>query len=344
MKICWFGIYDEEYSRNKILIDGLRECGVDVIQCNYRGKGIKKYLDLIKRLRHLKNEYDYLFCAFPIHITVGIAFLFQRKPIIADAFVSQYESNVLEKRSVSKFHPYAFLYRVNDICTVLLAKFVLVDTVQNKVYFSKCLKKNSIYVVPVGVHTGEFFPIPSLPKQPFLVQFHGSYIPLQGIENIVLAANELRDDENILFRFIGNGQYYLAIRDMVESLALRNILFLPWLSTQELNVALNEADIILGIFGDTDKTERVVPNKVFQGLAVQKPVLTKDTKAIRTFFSEKDLFLTTNNPTEIAHSIIHIYNDQVGRMTRANFGYAHVVEMYSQKNIGMMLLELLKAV
>lgn len=344
MKICWFGIYDEEYSRNKILIDGLIENGVEVIRCNFRDKGLKKYVLLIKKLRLLGNEYDYVFCAFPAHVCIIIAFFFQKRPIITDAFVSQYESIIQEKKTHSRYHPYAMLYAINDRFMVWLSKFVIVDTTQNKNYFSRYTKKNKIHTVPVGIHTGEFYPISSNQQKSgnvFLVQFHGTYISLQGIENIILAAHILRDVSAIRFRLIGGGMEFPRIQSMVDTLKMNNINFLPFLSIGELNLVLNEADLILGIFGDTKKTDRVIPNKVFQGMAVCKPVLTKDTPAIRSCFSEKDLYLVSNNPSDIAQAIIEIYSDQDGSKIRAKHGYEHVTKKYAQAQIARQLCKII---
>ena len=34
MRVCYFGTYRAEYSRNQIMIEGLRRNGVEVIECH----------------------------------------------------------------------------------------------------------------------------------------------------------------------------------------------------------------------------------------------------------------------------------------------------------------------
>lgn len=338
MKICWFGIYDREYNRNSVLIDGLIESGVGVIECNVIGKGFGKYIDLIKKLRSQRNEYDVLFCAFPVHVCIFIAYFFQSKPIFADAFFPKYESVVYDRKTVSKFSPKAFWYYLLDLAMVKLAKHLITDTEQHKEYWERFVKKDKISVIPVGVNTKEFFPIETVRQsKDFLVQFHGSYIPLQGIDKIVETANILKDDKSIKFRFIGKGQIYKEIKLMIDKYQL-DIELIPWLSIPELNKKLNEADIILGVFGETDKADRVVPNKVFQGLAVKKSVITKDTPAIRSLFNDEEIFMCSNSPQDIADSIMLLHKNKELRQSLSQNGYNICMRKFSEKKVPELLV------
>ncbi len=344
MKICWFGNYDSSYARNKILIDGLRAHEVQIIECNANGQGLRAYAELLKKYRSIERDIDYIYCAFPIHFSIFIA-LFSKKPVIADVLVSLYDSSITDRRLYSRFHPIALLLRWLDMIIVKLADIVIVDTEAHKQYFSQWCHKSKIAIVPVGVHTGEFFPISSKRKaqKHFIVQFHGSYIPLQGIEKIVAAALLLKNDHTIHFRLIGDGQEYSHIHKLVLELKLPNITFLPWLTIQDLNIAINEADIVLGIFGDSAKVDRIIPNKLFQGLAAKKPVITKDTATIRRYFSDKDIFLTQNYPENITEAIKTLQKNSILREKMSVAGFNKVTTVYNHQLIAQELLKVLLA-
>lgn len=344
MKVCWYGIYDRDYSRNQVLISGLEEAGVDIVECNTIGlKGIKKYFKLIKHLRSLKYDYDVLFCAFPINYNVLIAKIFSRKPIVIDAFFPLYDAYIKDRKTSSKYSIKALVYYFLDRINLYLADLIITDTEQHRDYWLQFKPSARVEVIRVGANTKEFFPIKDnreIQTNRTLVTFHGSYIPLQGIDKIVDSAEILRDNANIKFRFIGDGQMYQSIEKRINQKGL-DIELIPWLSPRELNKKLNESDIVLGIFGDTEKTNRVIPNKVFQGIAVKKPVISKDTKAMREIFSDKDVFLVQNTPTVIANAINELHKNPEKGHQLAKEAYKKFRAELTEREIGLGLEKIL---
>jgi glycosyltransferase involved in cell wall biosynthesis len=47
---------------------------------------------------------------------------------------------------------------------------------------------------------------------------------------------------------------------------------------------IHAADMCLGIFGESGKAGRVIPNKAYQVLSCGKPLITRDSEAIRELF------------------------------------------------------------
>jgi glycosyltransferase involved in cell wall biosynthesis len=119
----------------------------------------------------------------------------------------------------------------------------------------------------------------------FTLHFHGMFIPLQGIEYI-LGAAKILINEPMKFVIVGSGQEYKKAVQIVVEQQLTNVALLGKMPFEKLPEMIAASDMCLGIFGHTEKAARVVPNKVFEYIAMNKPVITADTKAVREFFTD----------------------------------------------------------
>jgi glycosyltransferase involved in cell wall biosynthesis len=114
------------------------------------------------------------------------------------------------------------------------------------------------------------------------VVFSGTFIGLHGIE-LVIEAAALYSGPPLRWRLLGDGPLRASCEARVAKLREENpqldIAFESWRPLQELPARLAQADILLGIFGSSDKALRVIPNKVYQALALGRPVLTAASRA-----------------------------------------------------------------
>ena len=147
----------------------------------------------------------------------------------------------------------------------------------------------------------------------FIIEFHGNYIPLQGIQYIIMAAKIIQDKgiDEIYFKIIGKGQTYKKVRELANDLELQNIKFIERVAIEKIVEFIKEADVCLGIFGDTDKTTRVIPNKVYEAAAMAKPIITADTPAIHELFTDRENILLCKraNSQDLADKILLLKND-----------------------------------
>lgn len=135
-KVLFFGIYDPDYSRNAVLMQGFRENGWEVHECKVDPKirrGLKKYIELwrLGKLAQLEH-FDIVLVAFPGHSVVWLARILFGKQIVFDMFVSLYNSNVEDRGKGSKIWNYLL-----DWHSVRLAHKVLLDTNEHIKYVSK---------------------------------------------------------------------------------------------------------------------------------------------------------------------------------------------------------------
>jgi len=144
------------------------------------------------------------------------------------------------------------------------------------------------------------------------LEFHGNYIPLQGVEYIIKAAKILEKYPDIKFKLIGNGQTYPKAKKLAEDLKVKNIEFISErVPYESIPAFINGADICLGIFGSGDKTQRVIPNKLYEAVAMKKAVITGDTPGIKEIFTDqKDIMLCrVADEKDLAEKILILKNN-----------------------------------
>lgn len=354
MKIAYCGQFDPSYTRNRVLINGLRTNGCRVKLCRTKSNQVwwQKLVHSPLRYREVRDA-DLLMVGTPGYRDVPAWKLpasIDGKPLVFDAFASAYDTEVLDRKNVSPGSIAARKLKAMDRLSCALADVVLVDTHETKQFFVSELgvSKQKIHAIPIGADTSVFYPRRDLSDEsegPFRVWFHGSYIPLQGIEYIIKAAAQF-DKEEIVFDIAGDGQTYDKIERLINKNALSNVNQLGWVDYERLPEYIAQSDLCLGIFGTTAKAGRVIPNKVFEYLAMNKPVITGNSRAMRRQFDhETEVYLCgRGNPDAIASSIEMLMYNRRKRNKIAENGHRKFSSSFTPEIVGRQLVDVLKTV
>lgn len=344
MRICYFGAYDVEYPRNRVIRLGLERNGIRVVECNVsqRLRSWQRYPLLLTRYLKICSGCNVILVAEFGQSLVPLAWLLSRAckiPLIFDAFTSFYDTAVSDRRIVKVGSSKARYYFLLDKLAVSLSDAILVDTARNCSYFMThfLIDNSKCNVVYVGVDDEHFYPrqLDNGARGHFLVQFYGTFIPLHGIQYIIEAAKILEGRTDIKFELIGKGQTFDEMHDLAQRLNSNNITFSEPIPYSALPQRIARADLCLGIFGDTDKALRVIPNKVYQTMAMGKPVVTGDSPAIREVFNEKHLGLCRMaDANSLANTILKLKEDEELRKTIARRGYMLIKEKFTPTVIG----------
>jgi glycosyltransferase involved in cell wall biosynthesis len=343
MRICYFGIYDPNYARTRVLIDGLRANGAEVMECNSRLNGVAKYWDLAHQHWRLRKNYDIMLVGFPGYQAMVLAKLLTRKPIVFDEFSPIYDSAVFDRKYVKPGTLKALYYWLLDFVSMSLADMILFDTEEHIKYAVKTFgtSKTKMKRIFVGTHsdsaTAAGYKDGS--SAAFTVIFFGMYIPLQGVFYIIRAA-KLLEKKGIRFLLVGGGQQKKAALELAKELSVENVFFKETMPQEELRTEITKADVCLGIFGDTPKTQRVIPNKVYESLAMRKPLITADSPAIRELFDDTQMMLVpTANPQALADGIMRLRDDKNLAKKLAENGYAQFNRFATPPVLGLELLD-----
>jgi glycosyltransferase involved in cell wall biosynthesis len=351
MRICYFGAYDPTYSRNQILRSGLAANGAQVLECRVptTWRAPQRWAGLLWQFRHLRREFDVLLLAefgqvlFPLAKTLAG---WAGRPLVSDLLISMYDMvvNVRQQATAQSFTGKR-LFRLEKQA-LHQSKACLVDTMPHQTYFAEIFQADThrLHVLPLGVNTTHFAPLPSRPTDGTVrILYYGYYSPAHGVPIMVEAAHLLRQYPEIQFQFVGKGQDHAASMALAKKLALPNVTFLPPVPYQHLPELIASADLLLGEVGDTPQTQKCVANKVYQSLAMGKALINADVPAIRSLFrvGEHLAICPVADPAALANSISALAADPMRRTQLGQAGQAWVHERYSPQPLGAQLLALL---
>lgn len=377
MKICYFGTYEKDYPLNRIIIKGLRKNGVEVKECHAAlwEKHKNKHGDFLKLFSLIKLAVNLVVAYLKLGVkflkkcgdtdTVIVGYIGQldifwlkflilfrkKKPkTIFVPLVSLYDTTIVDRGLSEKKNVFAKLLFYLDKFSFKMADLIILDTNEHINYICDLfnLNKNKFKRVWVGADEDVFYPSGSSPDKErlggvFNVLFIGKYIPLHGIEYIIKAAKLLENEKDVQFKIIGSGQLDEEVMNLRKELNIKNIDFIEWVEYNELVNDINKADVILGIFGGTNKSLRVIPNKVFQAIACKKAVITGDSLAIRELFTRrKNILLCENrNAESLKSTILELKDDSELRDEIAEGGHEVFRDNSMCKKIGEKVMNLL---
>jgi len=358
--------------RVKILLDGLKEKNHKIIYCQktiwddfeskYKIKGTKSIVKLLaEHLRaYLSMSIKYL--SLPNHDFVLVPYmgqfdllflkplaLIRKKTIVWDFYTSLHETLVNDRKLINKNSIYSILLFLLEWIGTRFASILFIDTrshaelIRNKFHLRK-----EVYWVPVGSEKNFAATNKKRAKKDFLeVLFYGRLSPLHGVEIIVKAAKILEKNKNKFnFILIGEGQDSKKIDEKIISYNLKSIKRYSFVPYEHLPYWISRADICLGIFSSNDKAQRVVPNKLYQCLAMDKIIVTASSEALRDLISNmpnnKIFLIDPGNEVQLAQTLNFIKKNFNTLLSQNNnnlkISSAEVAGLFEQiiyKNIGI---------
>ena len=347
LRVCYFGRFDPHYSRNAVTAKCLERAGADIVQVrNDRGL-LARTPGLIGR--GLGATFDLLIVGFRAHSDMPAARLLaslKRVPLVFDPLVSRFEEKVVDRRLVPERSWLAKWYKVSDRLGCRAATRVLLETSAQADYFAQTfgVARTRFRRLWLGADDEVMRPqADAPPADRFTAFFYGRFSPLHGIEHIIQAASCLeRRGDPVRFVLVGAGQTYQMARDLVTRLGVSTVSFVDPVPYAQLAVMMGGADVCLGSFGTTARAARVIPNKVFDALAVGRPVIAADTPGAREALTHgRDAWLCASGSAEaIADSIAQLKREPGLRHSLADNGHRLFRDRFSLDALTRDLVEI----
>ncbi|EMG31238.1 glycosyltransferase family 4 protein [Campylobacter showae] len=178
-------------------------------------------------------------------------------------------------------------------------------------------------------------------KDKFIVGYIGTHGMAHSLDFIISAISKIKD-EKFHFLFVGDGAVKEKIVNLAADLGLKNVTFLGSVLKDEVPRFLSICDVMLAPLKKDDNFKTVIPSKIFEASAMQRPVLLGvegQAKEILEAYGTGVCFEPENEKDFV---------EKLNILTNANFyneykaGCLRLANDYDRKKLAKSMLEILK--
>jgi glycosyltransferase involved in cell wall biosynthesis len=212
---------------------------------------------------------------------------------------------------------------------------------------------DKIVLVPNGADTRLFRPGPRQNGlraelgwgDRFVVLYAGAHGRANALHQLVDAADHLRDRPDILFACVGDGPDRAPLEQEARRRGLQNILFHGPFPKERMPDLVNGADVGAAVLQDNPTFRTVYPNKVFDYMACERPVLLAIDGVARKLVCEEaqaGVFAAPESGEAIAQAVLDLEADAAKRTLMGERGRRYVLENLTRDALARRYLAVLE--
>ncbi len=153
------------------------------------------------------------------------------------------------------------------------------------------------------------------------VAYIGTLGLAHGLGTVIEAAERLREHEDVVFLLIGAGAESGRLEAEIRERGLDNVRLLGLQPRESMPAWIATIDVLLVCLRDLPVFETVIPSKIFEFLAQERPVIVTARGEIARMASEADVALVAEpeNAEALAEAILHVgsHPEEAARRARA---------------------------
>ena len=244
--------------------------------------------------------------------------------------------------------------RLERACYIVSDKIITVTNSFKQEIIKKRINKDKILVVRNGTDINNWIKVNDEDisnrlglNKDFVVLYAGNLGLAQGLETVLYSANELRNEEDILFLLIGDGPDKGRLKDITKTLNLKNVIFVPAVPISDIPKYLSVASCGIVPLKKSKVFSGTIPSKLFDYMACELPILLGVDGEAREILEESKggLFYEPENYYELSKQILWLKNHPDERSQIGKNGRKFVEKYYNrEKQAEKLEKELLKLV
>ena len=247
-----------------------------------------------------------------------------------------------------------FLWMAYKLEKFLYQKSVLVtgqtqgicDSVSNR------FPETKVYWLPNGVDVNYFIPQAKdeewrnsvgVNTDDFVCLYAGILGHAQGLEVILHCADKLKSESKIKFILLGSGPEEMKLKSLATELKLNNIIFHSVVGKMQMPKIVSSCDVALVPLKRLDLFKGAIPSKIFENLAMQKPILLGVEGEAKTLFIDQGncgLAFVPEDAEDLKEKVLHLYRNpqlclelgiQARKYVSENFNRDAIAEKFRER-------------
>jgi glycosyltransferase involved in cell wall biosynthesis len=233
-----------------------------------------------------------------------ILYLFEAMPELFDAKLRRTSGHVVS-RSLRTIERWATRYADH---------VVTVNRIHEAIVAARCPVAGKVSVI-LNVPREELIRRATPPRDAsgaFVLVYHGTIAERYGVQTAVEALAKIGDErQHMRLLVLGEGDYLDDLKRMTSDLGVADrVEFMGWVSFERMVEILSCADVGLVPLIRDGYTDLMLPNKLFEYIGLDIPVVSARTDAIHEYYGEGCLaYYEPGDATDCARAIVDLYDD-----------------------------------
>jgi glycosyltransferase involved in cell wall biosynthesis len=179
----------------------------------------------------------------------------------------------------------------------------------------------------------------------FLISYIGTHGLSHALDKVLDTAKILIKNKKIRFLFIGEGAEKKKLIQKAKNLKLENVLFLDQIQKNELPEYYAISNMILVTLRDLPIFKSVIPSKIFEIMAMAKPILISvegESRKVVVEQAKAGISIKPENAEDLACKINKIYEKKELLCTLGENGRKFVENSFNRNNLADRYLKLIQ--
>jgi glycosyltransferase involved in cell wall biosynthesis len=199
----------------------------------------------------------------------------------------------------------------------------------------------NVQVIRNGVDLSLFQPRPkdeSLARElglqgKFVAAYVGTHGMCHKLETVLEAAKLVEHDHRIAFLLVGSGGERAHLLDLKDRMGLTNVAMLDQQPKERMPRFWGLTDVALVLLARSDLFKTVVPSKIFEAMAMERPIILGVEGESRAIIEEAEagLAVTPESAEEVARAIMDLAGDPKRASELGRNGRRHVEKSYDRR-------------